>query len=96
MSDLENTNELNEENNANESAATDETPSVILEYFEEDAKENKPKVTEKLMTFYKLSKIDKELFEIEEVKGDLPDVIADLREKVTELASQLGTQIECL
>lgn len=90
MSDLENTNELNEENNANESAATDETPSVILEYFEEDAKENKPKVTEKLMTFYKLSKIDKELFEIEEEKGDLPDVIADLREKVTELEKEVS------
>jgi len=82
MSDLENTNELNEENNANEGAAADETPSVILEYFEEDSKENKPKVTEKLMTFYKLSKIDQELFDIEEEKGDLPDVIANLREKV--------------
>jgi predicted nucleic acid-binding Zn-ribbon protein len=82
MSDLENTNELNEENNANEGAAADDTPSVILEYFEEDSKENKPKVTEKLMTFYKLSKIDQELFDIEEEKGDLPDVIANLREKV--------------
>ena len=83
MSDLVNKNAMNEDGQLNDEASLDKTPSVILEYFEEDSKTKKPKVTEKLMTFYKLSKIDKELFEIEEEKGDLPDVIEKLKERVS-------------
>lgn len=90
MSDLENKNELNEGENVNEQNPVDDSPSVILEYFEDDSDVKKPKVTEKLMTFYKLSKIDKELFEIEEEKGDLPDVIEKLKEKVASTEKEVS------
>ena len=42
------------------------------------------------MTFYKLSKIDKELFEIEEEKGDLPDVIKNLKEKIASIEKEVS------
>jgi predicted nucleic acid-binding Zn-ribbon protein len=90
MSDLDNKNEMNEDGVVNEQSSIDDTPSVILEYFEEDSDTKKPKVTEKLMTFYKLSKIDKELFEIEEEKGDLPNEIEKLREKVASTEKEVS------
>ncbi|MBN8570732.1 MAG: hypothetical protein J0M18_13985 [Ignavibacteria bacterium] len=90
MSDLVNKNEMNEDGGLNDEASADNTPSVILEYFEEDSDTKKPKVTEKLMTFYKLSKIDKELFEIEEEKGDLPDVIKNLKEKIALIEKEVS------
>lgn len=90
MSDLVNKNEMNEDGGLNDEASADTTPSVILEYFEEDSDTKKPKVTEKLMTFYKLSKIDKELFEIEEEKGDLPDVIKNLKEKIASIEKEVS------
>ena len=90
MSDLVNKNEMNEDGGLNDKASADTTPSVILEYFEEDSDTKKPKVTEKLMTFYKLSKIDKELFEIEEEKGDLPDVIKNLKEKIASIEKEVS------
>ena len=67
MSDLENNNSAEEQEPA--PFQHESGPSVILEYFEEKSGDLKPKVTEKLITFYKLSKIDKELFEIEEEKS---------------------------
>lgn len=90
MSDLENKNEMNEAENEQEQTPVHDTPSVILEYFEEDSAAQKPKVTEKLMTFYKLSKIDKELFEIEEEKGDLPGEIERLKEKVASTEKEIS------
>ncbi|MBS1492588.1 MAG: hypothetical protein JST55_03705 [Bacteroidetes bacterium] len=90
MSDLVNKNEMNEDGGLNDEASADTTPSVILEYFEEDSDVKKPKVTEKLMTFYKLSKIDKELFEIEEEKGDLPEVIKNLKEKIASIEKEVS------
>lgn len=90
MSDLVNKNAMNEDGGLNDQASKDDTPSVILEYFEEDSGVKKPKMTEKLMTFYKLSKIDKELFEIEEEKGDLPDVIVKLKERVTGIDKEIS------
>lgn len=90
MSDLENKNEVNEGENLQEQTPADDTPSVILEYFEDDSGTQKPKVTEKLMTFYKLSKIDKELFEIEEEKGDLPNEIEKLKEKVESTEKEIS------
>lgn len=90
MSDLVNKNQINEDGTLNAAAPKDDTPSVILEYFEEDSGIKKPKVVEKLMTFYKLSKIDKELFEIEEEKGDLPDVIKKLKEKVASIDKEVS------
>lgn len=90
MSDLVNKNEMNEDGGLNDEASADNTPSVILEYFEEDSDTKKPKVTEKLMTFYKLSKIDKELFEIEEEKGDLPEVIKNLKEKIASIEKEVS------
>jgi hypothetical protein len=90
MSDLVNKNEMNEDGGLNDEASADNTPSVILEYFEEDSDTKKPKVTEKLMTFYKLSKIDKELFEIEEEKGDLPDVIKNLKQKIASIEKEVS------
>lgn len=92
MSDLVNKNHINEDGSLNEAAPKDDTPSVILEYFEEDSGIKKPKVVEKLMTFYKLSKIDKELFEIAEEKGDLPDVIEKLREKVASIEKEVSVR----
>ncbi len=90
MSDLVNKNEMNEDGGLNDEASADNTPSVILEYFEEDSDTKKPKVTEKLMTFYKLSKIDKELFEIEEEKGDLPEVIKNLKGKIASIEKEVS------
>lgn len=90
MSDLVNKNAMNEDGGLNDQASKDDTPSVILEYFEEDSGAKKPKVTEKLMTFYKLSKIDKELFEIEEEKGDLPDVIKNLKAKIASIDKEVS------
>ncbi len=61
--------------------------STILEYTSESS-ESKPKLTEKLITFYDLSRIDKELFEIEEEKGDLPKIIPTLKAKLEEIATK--------
>jgi len=98
MSDLENNKEQTEEQtpaqpeaNEEEKVPFDDTPSVILEYFEEEGTAGqKPKVTEKLRTFYKISKIDQELFEIEEEKGDLPDVIKKLKKDCASIENQIS------
>ena len=97
MSDSENNNEQPQEKlqargeeTREEKLPYDDTPSVILEYFEEAAGDQKPKVTEKLKTFYKLSKIDQELFEIEEEKGDLPDVIKKMKNDCTSIEKKIS------
>ncbi|MBX7045779.1 MAG: hypothetical protein K1X86_08065 [Ignavibacteria bacterium] len=90
MSDIEENKNQENEDTTELNPPVDDAPSVILEYFEDEIQSSKPKVTEKLMTFYRLSKIDQELFEIEEEKGDLPDVIEKMREKVTEMEKDIS------
>ncbi|MBS1515164.1 MAG: hypothetical protein JSS63_09030 [Bacteroidetes bacterium] len=90
MSDIEENKNHENEDTTELNPPVDDAPSVILEYFEDEIQSSKPKVTEKLMTFYRLSKIDQELFEIEEEKGDLPDVIEKMREKVTEMEKDIS------
>lgn len=90
MSDIEENKNQENEDTTELNPPVDDAPSVILEYFEDEIQSSKPKVTEKLMTFYRLSKIDQELFEIEEEKGDLPDVIEKMREKVSEMEKDIS------
>jgi predicted nucleic acid-binding Zn-ribbon protein len=90
MSELEENKNQTSEEVSESKQPFDDTPSVILSYFEDESGDAKPKVTEKLMTFYKLSKIDQELFEIEEEKGDLPDVIVKLKEKVGAVEKEIS------
>lgn len=65
----------------------DNMESNIVEYLEASS-ESKPKLTEDLITFYELSRIDKELFEIEEEKGDLPKIIPTLKAKLEEIEAK--------
>ena len=70
-----------------ESHIKDHLESTILEYTSESA-ESQPKIVDKLITFYELSKIDQELFEIEEEKGDLPKIIPTLKSKLEEIETK--------
>ncbi|CAN5467718.1 hypothetical protein BH10BAC5_BH10BAC5_12160 [soil metagenome] len=65
----------------------DHLESTILEYLGESS-QSKPKLIDELITFYELSRIDKELFEIEEEKGDLPKIIPSLKAKLEDIATK--------
>lgn len=64
----------------------EESESRIIEYFEYREGTVKPNMTEKLLSLYELTRIDKDLAEIDEEKGDLPGKILELKSiiKVTE------------
>ncbi|MGB9697493.1 MAG: zinc ribbon domain-containing protein [Ignavibacteria bacterium] len=69
----------------------DEQTSRIVEYREdEDNVEHKPLMTELLLTLYELTKLDKELAEIDEERGDYPTIIENLSNLLKELNSKLS------
>jgi uncharacterized protein len=59
--------------------------SRVFEYFSDSKEDFKPKVKDELLIFYEATKIDSELTEIKQEKGDLPQDIENLREKVKQL-----------
>lgn len=61
----------------------------VFEYFGEETSEKKPIYSKILSDLYDLTKIDEELLEIEEEKGDLPLKIQDFKEKIENLDSRL-------
>ena len=69
--------ELQTDDSNSESQGSDETEneseSRVLEFFEESSEEEVLNITQNLISLYRLTKIDSELEEIEEVKGDLPE-----------------------
>jgi predicted nucleic acid-binding Zn-ribbon protein len=86
MSEINNgENPQGEENNREK-----ESESRVVEYFEYSSTAALPKVTEQLLTFYELMKVDKELTEIEEEKGDLPEVIEKQKQNREKLTKELG------
>lgn len=79
---MDESNEITEkENNAPESEHIEEE-AKILEYSEENTIQNKANYTVVLLSLYELTKIDEELAEIDDEKGDLPYRIESLKEKI--------------
>ncbi len=76
--------ELNEENQGIE-----HEDAKIYEYFDAEIESNKPNFTKTLTNLYELTKIDRELAEIDEEKGDLPFRIESLKEKIAVLEKHL-------
>lgn len=88
-----------EENAAlEETSETDEdhSPSRFQEYFSEEVINEKPKLTETLLTFIELKKVDEELTEIEEEKGDLPGAIEATGNKISLLDKELDEKRQSL
>lgn len=82
---MDETNEITESENGtsvNENAEQEEQEAKILEYREEGTIQNKKNYTEVLLSLYELTKIDEELAEIDDEKGDLPYRIESLKEKI--------------
>ncbi|MFA5405558.1 MAG: C4-type zinc ribbon domain-containing protein [Ignavibacteria bacterium] len=71
-----------ETNNESEHNEENESESRILEFFEYKEGIQKPNLNEKLILLNELTKIDKELAEIDEEKGDLPVKIKVLTENI--------------
>lgn len=83
---MDETNEITESENStsvNENAEQEEQEAKILEYREEDTIKNKKNYTDVLLSLYELTKIDEELAEIDDEKGDLPYRIENLKEKIS-------------
>ena len=82
---MDETNVITESENStsvNENAEQEEQEAKILEYREEGTIQNKKNYTEVLLSLYELTKIDEELAEIDDEKGDLPYRIESLKEKI--------------
>ena len=73
-----------------ESQNENESESKVLEFFEESSKGKSPNLSENLILFNNLTKIDGELEEIEEVKGDLPEKIKTLEGKVKDIENKIS------
>jgi predicted nucleic acid-binding Zn-ribbon protein len=92
-------NTLNGEGHKLEENDDDGSENKVVEYFSEITQEKKPKINDKLLIFYKLTKVDEELSEIDEERGDLPETISGLSLKVENSVnnlSNLKTQLENL
>lgn len=76
-----------------EEAHAEEERSMIQEFLIEDEHSTIPKQVPLLTLLYELTKIDKELAEIEEEKGDLPDRIVGLTGKVGKSENSLEENI---
>lgn len=92
--DDENTNKESELKNSEATDTEKETEeetsgSRFQEFFSESVESNKPKLTDILLTFIELKNVDEELYEIEEEKGDLPDNIASIKEKLENTGNRL-------
>lgn len=69
----------------------DEQTSRIIEYSGDEGNvEHKPLMTELLLTLYELTKLDKELAEIDEERGDYPTIIENLSNLLNELNAKLA------
>jgi len=73
-----------------ESPDENESESKVLEFFKESSKEKSPNLSENLILLYNLTKLDGELEEIEEVKGDLPEKIKTLEKKVKAIENKIS------
>jgi predicted nucleic acid-binding Zn-ribbon protein len=79
------------ENNIEEQNLDDEQTSRIIEYSENEGNiEHKPLMTEVLLKLYELKKLDKELAEIDDERGDYPTIIENLSNLLNELNSKLS------
>lgn len=82
---MDETNEITENENStsvNDNAEQEEQEATIFEYREEGTIQNKKNYTEVLLSLFELTKIDEELAEIDDEKGDLPYRIENLKEKI--------------
>ncbi len=82
---MDETNEnIENENNTpeNEQPEQEEQEAKILEYKEENTIQNRKNFADVLLSLYELTKIDEELAEIDDEKGDLPYRIETLKEKI--------------
>jgi predicted nucleic acid-binding Zn-ribbon protein len=87
------------ENNINDTENTegtdnpqvpDSSPSRVLEYFEFNDAENKPKIEEELRVLYELCRIDRDLKDINDEKGDLPDIIIEQKNNLFEFERDIA------
>lgn len=79
------------ENNLDEQDFDNEQTSRIIEYTGDEGNvEHTPLMTELLLTLYELTKLDKELAEIDEERGDYPTIIENLSNLLQELNSKLS------
>lgn len=78
-------------NESNTKSSNENDPdSKVLEFFEESSKEESPNLSNNLLLLYNLTKIDGELEEIEDVKGDLPEKIKVLEEHVKDVENKIS------
>jgi uncharacterized protein len=75
---------------------SDDSTSRFQEFFAEAVEIQHSKMNNILLTFLELKKIDVELTEIEEEKGDLPEMIESIKSKVKYLGSQLEEKKQSL
>ncbi len=81
--DESNENIVNEsESHESESNESNLPDAKILEYFEEGAIAKKESYVKILLMLYELTKIDEELADIDDEKGDLPVRIENLKERM--------------
>ena len=73
-----------------ESQDENESESRVLEFFGEASKKESLNLSESLISLYNLTKIDGELEEIEEVKGDLPEKIRVLQEETKKIENKIS------
>ncbi|HEX2786355.1 MAG TPA: C4-type zinc ribbon domain-containing protein [Ignavibacteria bacterium] len=87
------------ENNINDNPETsgidnpqvpDTGSSRVLEYFEFNDTENKPKIEEELRILYELCRIDGDLKDINDEKGDLPDIIIEQKNNLFEFENDIS------
>jgi len=72
------------------SESESENESRVLEFFAESSEEKAPNITQNLISLYRLTKIDGELEEIEETKGDLPEKIKKLEDEVKDIEYKIS------
>jgi predicted nucleic acid-binding Zn-ribbon protein len=86
--ELQNNDSNSESEEGNETE--NESESRVLEFFSDSSEEEVPNITQYLISLYRLTKIDSELEEIEEVKGDLPEKIKNLEDEVKDIEYKIS------
>ncbi len=74
-----------------ESQDENESESRVLEFFGEASEKESLNLSENLISLYNLTKIDGELEEIEEVKGNLPEKIRVLQEETKKIENKISS-----
>ena len=82
--------EIKQQHELTEAETIEERASRFQEFFNDAVETNHPKMTDSLLTFIELKDIDEELAEIDEVKGDLPDSIKAIRNRVDTVEKELN------